>query len=92
MRFKFRPSFDRSIKSLQPDRKNELKSLCLVFLDLLEMHNTIPAGMGLKRLQGDFWEIRQGLRNRILFRWKADEIDFVLAGDHDSIKEFIKNS
>jgi len=48
--------------------------------------------MGFKRLHGDYWEIRQGLRNRILFRWKDDTIDFVLAGDHDSIREFLKNS
>jgi hypothetical protein len=48
--------------------------------------------MGLKRLFKDYWEIRQGLRNRILFRWEDDAIDFLLAGDHDSIKEFLKNS
>ena len=92
MRFTFRPSFDRSVKSLRPEQKNELKTLCLVFLGLLETHTAIPAGMGLKRLHGDYCEIRQGLRNRILFRWKDDAIDFVLAGDHDSIKEFLKNS
>jgi hypothetical protein len=48
--------------------------------------------MGLKRLRDDYWEIRQGLRNRILFRWEEDVIDFVLAGDHDSIREFLKSS
>ena len=92
MRYTFRPSFDRSIKSLHPCQKSELKALCLEFLEVLENHSVIPAGMGLKRLRGDYWEIRQGLRNRILFRWEDDEIDFVLAGDHDSISEFLKNS
>ena len=47
--------------------------------------------MGLKRLQDGYWEIRKGLRNRILFLWQKDEIDFILAGDHDSIREFLKN-
>lgn len=32
----------------------------------------------------------QGIRNRILFRWEGDLIEFVLAGDHDSIKHFLK--
>lgn len=92
MRYTFRPSFDRSIKSVHPNQKSELKSLCLTFLELLESHSAIPAGIGLKRLREDYWEIRQGLRTRILFRWKDDAIDFVLAGDHDSISEFLKNS
>jgi hypothetical protein len=51
----------------------------------------MPAGIGLKRLKDDFWEVRQGVRNRILFRWRQDLIEFVLAGDHDSIKDFLKN-
>jgi mRNA-degrading endonuclease RelE of RelBE toxin-antitoxin system len=92
VRYTFRPSFDRSIKSVHPNQKNKLKSLCITFLELLESRSTIPAGMGLKRLFKDYWEIRQGLRNRILFRWEDDAIDFLLAGDHDSIKEFLKNS
>ncbi len=92
MRYAFRPSFDRSINSLYPYQKRELKALCRTFLELLECHTAIPAGMGLKRLREDYWEIRQGLRNRILFRWKDDAMDFVLAVDHDSISEFLKNS
>ena len=53
MRYTFRPSFDRSIKSLHPNQKNELRSLCLAFLELLESRSAIPAGMGLKRLRED---------------------------------------
>lgn len=52
----------------------------------------MPAGMGLKRLRDDFWEVRRGLDSGILFRWKDDLIEFVLAGDHDSIRDFLKNS
>jgi hypothetical protein len=48
-------------------------------------------GIGLKRLRGDFWEIRHGLHDRVLFRWRDDFVEFVLAGDHDSIKIFLKN-
>jgi hypothetical protein len=51
----------------------------------------MPAGIGLKRLKDDFWEVRQGLHNRVLFRWRHDFIEFVLAGDHDSIKDFLKD-
>ena len=91
MRYEFKPSFDRSINSLQPQQKDKVKAVCLAFLDVLEARISMPAGIGLKRLQDDFWEVRQGLRNRILFRWSQDLVEFVLAGDHDSIKDFLKN-
>jgi hypothetical protein len=47
--------------------------------------------MGLKRLKDDFWEIRKGLKARILFRWQGDLVEFVLAGDHNDIKRYLKN-
>ncbi len=82
-------------------------------------------GIGLKRLKGDFWEIRHGLKARILFRWEGNLVEFIhsrpenrtlqgadgiwplsispkkpralarvcfiLAGDHNGIKRFLKN-
>jgi len=92
VRYVFKPSFDRSIKSLHPDQKDEATGVCLALLGFLERRTPLPGGIGLKRLQDDFWEIRQGLHNRILFRWRDDLIEFVLAGNHDSIKNFLKNS
>jgi hypothetical protein len=46
--------------------------------------------MGLKHLKEDFWEVRQGLKVRLLFRWDGDLIEFVLAGSHDDVKRFLK--
>ena len=92
MRFEFKPSFDRSVKALPAQRKADAKAAYYAFLDLLETRVPIPAGIGLKRLRDDFWEIRHGLHNRILFRWRHDLIEFILAGDHDSIKAFLKDN
>jgi hypothetical protein len=91
VRYEFKPSFDRSIKSLLPGQKDHIIRACFAFLDLLEKHIPLPAGVGLKRLQNDFWEIRHGLHNRIVFRWRRDVIEFILSGDHDSIKDFLKD-
>lgn len=90
MRFEFKPSFDRSLKSCQSAQADRLRATCLAFLDLLECQIPLPVGIGLKRLRGDFWEIRHGLHDRVLFRWRDDFVEFVLAGDHDSIKNFLK--
>jgi len=91
VRYEFKPSFDRSIKALLPQQKADTKAACFAFLDLIETRVPLPAGIGLKRLQDEFWEIRHGLHNRILFRWRHDLIEFILAGDHDAVKDFLKN-
>jgi mRNA-degrading endonuclease RelE of RelBE toxin-antitoxin system len=92
VRYEFKPSFERSTKALSTEKKAEIKSACLAFLDLLELQARLPIGVGLKHLDDDYWEIRKGLRCRILFRWRKDSVEFILAGDHDSIRDFLKNS
>ena len=92
MRYEFKPSFERATKALSTAERDEIKAACLAFLDLIDLRTRLPLGVGLKHLDEDFWEIRRGLRYRILFRWQKDSIEFILAGDHDSIKDFLKNS
>jgi mRNA-degrading endonuclease RelE of RelBE toxin-antitoxin system len=92
MRYEFKPSFDRSTKILSKGERAEIREACLAFLDLLELRAKLPVGIGLKNLNDDYWEIRKGLRLRILFHWQKDSIEFILAGNHDSIKDFLKNS
>ena len=91
MRFEFKPSFDRSVKSFHGKEKEEIKQAALQAIDILSQDRIIHKGIGLKRLKGDFWEIRKGLKARILFRWQGDLIEFILAGDHEDIKRFLKN-
>jgi hypothetical protein len=92
MRYEFKPSFERSIKALTTKEKGEIKDACLAFLDLLDLRTRLPIGIGLKHLDDDYWEIRKGLRLRILFRWRRDSVEFILAGDHNSIKDFLRNA
>lgn len=91
MRFEFKPSFDRSIKSLPPGEKNDVKEAASQLIDVLSQDRQIYQGLGLKRLKEDFWETRKGIKVRILFRWTGDLIEFVLAGNHDDVKRFLKN-
>jgi len=71
--------------------KEEVKKVALQAIDILSQDRIIHKGFGLKRLKGDFWEIRKGIKARILFRWQGDLVEFVLAGDHNDIKRFLKN-
>ncbi|MFH0762840.1 MAG: hypothetical protein V1925_02995 [Candidatus Omnitrophota bacterium] len=91
MRFEFKPSFDRSVKSFRGREKEEIKKAALQAIDILSQDRITHKGIGLKRLKGDFWEIRKGLKVRVLFRWQGDLAEFILAGGHNDIKRFLKN-
>lgn len=91
MKFEFKPSFERSIKSLPLSERTDVKDAALKLIDVLSKDRQIHQGLGLKRLTRDFWEARKGIKVRILFRWTGDLIEFVLAGNHDDVKRFLKN-
>ena len=91
MRVEFKPSFERSIKQLLPKEKDDVRKVALQFIDIVSQDRPIHEGLGLKRLRGNFWEVRKGIKARILFRWEGDLVEFVLAGNHDDIKRFLKN-
>jgi mRNA-degrading endonuclease RelE of RelBE toxin-antitoxin system len=90
MRVEFRTSFDRSIKQLPLKEKEDIKKVAAQFIDILSHDRHIHEGLGLKRLRGDFWEVRKGLKARILFCWQGDLVEFVLAGKHDDVRRFLK--
>lgn len=91
MRYEFKPSFRRSIKSLPAGEKEEIKEVAIQTIDILSRSKTPHKGIGLKHLRGSFWEVRRGLKARILFRWQEDLVEFVLAGDHDDIRRYLKD-
>jgi mRNA-degrading endonuclease RelE of RelBE toxin-antitoxin system len=90
MRFEFKPSFDKSVKALHGKEKEDIKKIAMQAIDILSQDRLIYKGIGLKRLKGSFWEIRKGLKARILFKWEGDIVEFVLAGDHNDVKRYLK--
>jgi hypothetical protein len=79
-----------SNKSLPPKTKQEVKELCTALIDVLSGEKELSVGLGLKNLRKNFWEIRKGLKLRVLFRWRTDNVEFVLAGTHEEIKRYLK--
>ena len=90
MKFEFKPSFDRCVKSFSDLEKTEIKKLAIELVNMLSRDRAISKGIGLKRLRGNFWEVRKGLKTRILFRWNGELVEFVLAGNHDDVRKFLK--
>lgn len=91
MRFEFKPSFGKSLKAYHKPEQEEIKDATRNTIEMFSSGKTITPGAGLKLLRRNYWEVRKGLKVRILFRWQGDLIEFILAGDHNDIKRFLKN-
>lgn len=90
MRFEFKPSFDRSVKIFHGEEKEEIKKVTKQAVDVLSHSRKTYKGLGLKRIRENFWEVRKGLKVGILFRWSGDLVEFILAGDHNTVKRYLK--
>ncbi len=90
MQFYIASSFERSLKRLEPNRKERIKKAIRLAVAFFET-GQLPQGLGLKPLSQPFWEIRAGISERIIFRKHKDCIEFLLAGSHDEVKRFLKS-
>lgn len=82
-------AFEKTLKDLVSDRKDRVKKaihLCVAFFETGEL----PHGLGLKPLRHEFWEIRAGISDRVIFRKSKGLIEFLLVGSHDEVKRFLK--
>ncbi len=86
----FRTSFDRAYQKLTPSDQEKVDDTIDKFTLALERNET-SKGLGLKRLMEDRWEIRVNIHLRICFRMTNDLVEFALVGDHEMIKNYLKN-
>jgi len=91
LRYRFLPSFDRSIKRLEHQRKHNVSKAAVDLIKALSS-GLKPEGLGVKKLSADIWEARAGIKDRILFLYTDDLITFLIAGNHDEISKFIKRN
>lgn len=90
MRYERKPAFDRSIRRLPPERQVRIKHAIQQVVSFFETRQQ-PQGLGLKRLRRDFWEVRAGLGDRVIFRLAGDLVEFVIVGNHDEIQRFLSS-
>ncbi len=90
MRYERKPSFDSTLKNLSQDRKAKVKEAIRQLVVFFEAGKK-TSGLGLKKMKKDYWEVRIGLKDRVLFRLKGDLVEFIIVGSHDEIKRYLKN-
>ncbi len=89
MIFEKKPSFERSWKALDSDRREKAKEALEKLIQFFE-RGIKPEGLGLKKLRENFWEIRSDLKDRILFRLQGNRVEFILVGNHNEIHRTLK--
>lgn len=88
MTFEYKSMFIRAFRKLESTEKEKVNTSVDALLEYLDKKIPLPAGLGLKKLKEDFWEIRVGLKTRVVFEF-SDRIIFWLVGTHDDIVRFI---
>ena len=90
MKFYSTPSFTRYFGKLDPQQKANVKEAINKLINAYTFE-PLPAGLGLKKLRQNLWEIRVSLGGRILFSILGDKVSFILVGSHDDIRKYLKN-
>lgn len=90
IRVRFLRSFDESLDALDPKDRKKAQSSVARLLDYFD-GGPKPLGLGLRKLQRGFWEVRAGLDRRILFMLEGDLATFVIAGSHDEISRRLRS-
>ena len=89
MQIKFKSSFDRHFRKLSVARQQRVFEAIDALLSYLDGVGELRHGLGLKNWHKDYWEIRSGLRDRIIFELTV-RITFFMVGNHDEIRNFMK--
>ncbi len=90
MKFYSSPSFKRRFNKLETEKQQSVKEAINKFINLYEI-GINPEGLGLKKLRNNLWEIRSSLKDRLLFRINDDIAEFLIVGNHDDIRRYLKS-
>jgi len=89
MRYRLAGSYHKSIAQVGRTRAERIHNAVERLIDIFEGGQLTP-GLGLKHLGRGLWEIRAGMKDRVIFRRSADTVEFIVAGSHDEIKRYLR--
>ena len=87
---RYSATFLRAFRRLRATRQESTIQAIETLFSCLEQNRDIPSGLGLKKLDKTYWEIRSTLADRIIFEWLKDEVTFRIIGSHDEVRRFLK--
>lgn len=82
--------FQKQLKKLHRQDQEKVTAALKTFLGSLQKGNS-PAGLGFKKINGDKYEIRVDLRNRIVMKLDGDTFVCHLVGNHEAVKRYLRD-
>ncbi len=95
MRFEYASRFERSLRRLTPQNRIKTAETIEQIIQYCETQHA-PEGLGLRKLfthsgLGGVFEARVSLALRLLFTIYENVVTFVMVGNHDDVRQFIRN-
>jgi len=90
MKVRYLNSFVKTLESLASQDRAKTTRTISDLLEFLENKIRPSAGLGLKKLRGNLWEVRVDIRTRVIFTLNPDLIIFAFIGSHDEIRRYLK--
>ena len=84
-------SYDRSFRTLPHAIQSHTVEAINRLLDYFSTGQR-PQGLGLKRLRKHSWEIRVDLSVRVVFELRHDRLTFIIVGDHEHIRRWVRTN
>ena len=81
--------FRKTIRALPKSQRREIGRVLNSIQDGFGRPH-LHSGLGIRRLRGNYFECRVGLRLRLVFRGERGVLTFIAAGDHDKIRKLLK--
>jgi mRNA-degrading endonuclease YafQ of YafQ-DinJ toxin-antitoxin module len=82
-------SFRNNIRSYPKETRRKIGT-ALRNLERDFGHPHAHRGLGIRKLTGNFFEIRVGLDLRLIFQNRAESLLFLMAGSHEDVKKFLR--
>ena len=82
--------FRKQLKKLHPPDQERVAVVLKSFLEGLNKAG-LPVGLGLKKINGDKYEVRVDIRNRIVMKLDGDTFICHWVGDHNAVKRYLRD-
>ncbi len=87
----FLRSFDRSQSTLPVEKHEKVKEVVTKIIRLANHDFQASHGLRVKKLTSSIFEARVDIHLRLLFELKQDRLVFILIGNHDDIKRYLRS-
>lgn len=82
--------FQKQLKKLSRQDQHNVAAALKELLEHLA-RGTMPAGLGFKKINGNKYEIRVGIRIRIVMKLEGETLVCHVVGNHDAVRRFLRD-